>query len=92
VDYTITICYRWLMTKKNKKEIVKIYSIEGFPFAFERLPEISRNDPEIVAEANDKMAIRIEQLTRWSDYLIAEQAHPLFFDLNIKNPEELPTF
>jgi hypothetical protein len=79
------------MTKEKKKEVVKIYSIESFPFSFERLPEIARNDPEILNEANDKIAIRLEQLKRWSNYLISEQAHPLFFDLNIKNPEELPT-
>lgn len=80
------------MTKEKNREVVKIYSIEGFPFSFERLPEIARNDPEIVNDANNKMAIRIEQLSRWSKYLIDEQAHPLFFNLNIKNPEELPAF
>lgn len=80
------------MTKEKNREVVKIYSIEGFPFSFERLPEIARNDPEIVNDANNKMAIRIEQLSRWSKYLIDEQAHPRFFNLNIKNPEELPAF
>jgi hypothetical protein len=90
MEYTITICYRWLMTTKNKKEIVKIYNIEGFPFSFDQLSEIYRNDPEIVKEASDRMAIRIEQMNRWSNYLIAEEAHPFFFKLNLKNPEELP--
>ena len=91
MDYTITTCFRWLMFPKNKKEIVKIYTIEGFPFSFDRLPEIARNEPEIIREANEKMAIRIEQMSRWSNYLIAEEAHPFFFDLKLKNPEELPT-
>lgn len=79
------------MNASNNKEIVKIYSIESFPFSFDRLPEIARNDPEIIREANNKMAIRIEQLCRWSDYLISEEAHPFFFDLNLKNSEEITT-
>jgi hypothetical protein len=29
-------------------------------------------------------------MLKWSDYLISEEAHPLLFELNIKNPEELP--
>jgi len=90
MDYTITTCYRWFTTSKNDKEIVKVYCIESFPFTYDRLPEIIRNDPEIVCQANDKIAIRSEQMARWSDYLVSEQAHPFFFNLSIKNPEELP--
>jgi hypothetical protein len=27
---------------------------------------------------------------RWSNYLIDEMCHPLLFELQIENPEELP--
>jgi hypothetical protein len=90
MDYTITSCYRWFTIAKTEKEIVKVFYIESFPFTYERLPEITRNDPEVITQANEKIAIRSEQMARWSDYLMAEQAHPFFFNLNIKNPEELP--
>lgn len=90
MDYSIDTCYRWFITPDGEKQIIKVYCIEGFPFSFDYLPEISRNDPEIIRQANQKMAIRTEQMARWSDYLIQEEAHPLLFELNIKNPEELP--
>jgi hypothetical protein len=90
MEYTISTSYRWFTTAKNEKEIIKVYYIESFPFTYDRVPEIIRNDPEVIVEANNKIAIRSEQLSRWSDYLIAEEAHPFFFNINIKNPEELP--
>jgi hypothetical protein len=90
MDYTITTCYRWFTTANGTKEIVKVYCIEGFPFTYDNLPELCKNDPEVIIQANDKIAIRSEQMKRWSEYLIAEQAHPFFFNLKIKNPEELP--
>jgi hypothetical protein len=90
MQYSITTCYRWFIAPKTPNELVKVYCIEGIPFSFDILPEIAKSDPIIFTEANQKIGIKSEQMLKWSDYLIAEEAHPLLFELNIKNPEELP--
>jgi DNA-directed RNA polymerase subunit H (RpoH/RPB5) len=90
MEHTITTCYRWYIVPNTPNELIKVYCIEGVPFSFDYLPEIAKNDPVIFSEANQKMGIKVDQMVKWSDYLIAEEAHPLLFEMKIKNPQELP--
>lgn len=90
MEHTITTCYRWYIVPNTPNELVKVYCIEWVPFSFDYLPEIAKNDPEIVKEANQNTKITVDQINKWSDYLIAEEAHPLLFEMKIKNPQELP--
>ena len=38
----------------------------------------------------DKEPVLMYFIFRWSDYLIAEECHPVLFELDIVNPEVLP--
>lgn len=90
MDYTLTTCYRWYCVPNDPDVIIKVYCIENIPYSFDNLPEIAKSNPEILNEASHYPKITAEQMLKFSDYLILEQAHPLLFVLNIKNPEELP--
>ena len=47
---------------------------------------------EVVEEAEDTTGYTMEDMMTWSDYLIAEECHPLLFPINefIENYEEVP--
>jgi hypothetical protein len=49
-----------------------------------------QDDPYIQIEAKDHQTYTIEDMYRWSSYLIMEECHPLLFEVDLKNPEELP--
>ena len=91
MGYTLSTCYRYYIIPNQPKEIIKVYCIEFIPYSFDILPEIAKNDPEICKEAERNYEISVEQMNRWSDYLITEQVHPLLFELELTNPQELPT-
>lgn len=91
MDYTLTTCYRWYCVPDEIDTIIKVFCIEHIPYSFDIIPEIARSNPEIIKEANQNTKITADQMFKFSDYLILEQAHPLLFDIKIKNPEELPT-
>jgi hypothetical protein len=67
-----------------------MYFINGIPFTFDDLPLIMQEDPYIQVEAENNYEYTTEDMYRWSNYLIDEECHPLLFDLQIENPEELP--
>jgi len=67
-----------------------MFFINGIPFTFDDLPTIMKDDPYIQIEAKDHQTYTIEDMYRWSSYLIMEECHPLLFELDLKNPEELP--
>ena len=70
--------------------IVDMYFINGIPFTFDDIPTVMQDDPYIQIEAEGNLEYSAEDMFLWSNYLIMEECHPLLFDLDLENPEELP--
>ena len=72
--------------------IVQIWTFSGVPFTFDELPLPVQQMEDVALDADTRERYHIEDLYRWSEYLIDEEAHPLLFDLEymIENFEELP--
>lgn len=71
-------------------QVVRMYFIQGIAYTFDELPQIVQDHPGIQTEALANRDYDDEDLYAWSNYLIAEEAHPLMFDLELENPELLP--
>jgi len=85
--------YNYRITSKycyHNGEIVDMFFINGIPFTFDDISDQLIDDPYVRIEAEDSPSYTIEDLYKWSNYLIDEECHPLLFELNIENPEELP--
>ena len=67
-----------------------MYFINGIPYTFDDVEEAIYYDHEIIEWADGNTKYDIDDLYRASQYLIAEQCHPLLFDLELDNPELLP--
>jgi len=89
MDYLISSSVHWYSVSNNEF-IARIFFIQGTPFTFDELPEIAKNDPAIIEEANSNKRYNAEQMYLSAFYLIDEEAHPLLFELEISNPEALP--
>jgi hypothetical protein len=64
----------------------------GMPFTFDELPTLIQDNPEVILDAETTTSYTMEDLYRSSDYLIAEECHPILFDMTeyIENYEEIP--
>ena len=71
-------------------EPVLMYYIESIPFAFDVLEREEKEDKWILSEAALNQEYTLEDIFRYSDYLIAEECHPVLFELELVNPEVLP--
>ena len=69
---------------------VLMYFIQEIPFAMDDLTLQQKQDKWILSEAAINPEYTLQDIFRWSDYLIAEECHPVIFDLDIVNPEVLP--
>jgi hypothetical protein len=87
--HKITHSYNWYKTPEDTF-IIKTYLINSIPFTFDELTKIEQQDPEIIAKANLQLTYTPEYFFRTSFYLIDEEAHPLLFDMDLENPEDLP--
>ncbi len=67
-----------------------MYFVNGVPFTFDDIPTVMQDDPYVQVEAETSMDYSAEDMFLWSNYLIMEECHPLLFDLDLENPEELP--
>ena len=69
-----------------------MWYIQGIPFTFEELPQAMAELDEIEEEASLATGYDMDDMYKWSDYLIAEQCHPLLFtgEEFIENYEEVP--
>lgn len=85
--YRITKAYCWY--NKGTK-IVLIYFINSIPFTFDDLPDGYLYDKELIELADQQLRYEPENLFNSSFYLIDEEAHPLLFELDLENPEDLP--
>tara|TARA_B100001778_G_scaffold295060_1_gene267069 strand:+ start:220 stop:495 length:276 start_codon:yes stop_codon:yes gene_type:complete len=89
MGYRIDTAYVWLETHEDT-QIVLMYFINNIPFTFDEFPELARNNPETIQEANRNNVYNMEQLYRSSSYLICEECHPMMNQLDLENPELLP--
>lgn len=69
---------------------VLMYFIQEIPFAMDDLTLEQKQDKWILSEAAMNPEYTLQDIFRWSDYLIAEECHPVIFELDIVNPEVLP--
>jgi hypothetical protein len=67
-----------------------MYFINNVPFTFDDVPDEYYFDIEVVEVANNEKKYTVEDLYRYSSYLIEEECHPLLFELDLENPEMLP--
>lgn len=87
MKYKITSTYCWY---DHCRTIVKMYFIQDVPFTFDEIPEIAAIDPEIIKIADKQRDYYPEDLYASSFYLIDEEAHPMLFDVDLENPEDMP--
>jgi hypothetical protein len=67
-----------------------MYFINHVPFTFDELPESASSSEKLMRLADQQLLYTTDDLYRSSYYLILEECHPLMFDLDLKNPEDLP--
>ncbi len=91
MGYKLSSGYRWYHIPKEPPSLVKVYFIENIPYEFDILEQIQQDNPEVISEANAEKGLHADEIFKKSDYLIAEMMHPLLFELELENPEELPT-
>ena len=89
MSYKITHSYNWYRTDTDRF-IIKTYHINSIPFTFDELPAIVQDDPEIIKMAEEQLTLSPEILYQKSFYLIDEEAHPLLFEIDLENPQDLP--
>jgi hypothetical protein len=89
MSYLITHSYNWYKTPEDRF-IIKTYLINHIPFTFDEIPSIAQNDPEIIEKAELQLTYTPEIFYQKSFYLIDEEAHPLLFEMDLENPQDLP--
>lgn len=67
-----------------------MYFINEVPFTFDELPDYCMYDLDIIHLADQSLRYDAEDLYKTSFYLIDEEAHPMLFELELENPEDLP--
>ena len=87
MKYRLDARYVWY---NEGTQIVLMYFIEGIPFTFDELPDECIFDLELISVADKERRYEPEDLYKTSFYLIAEQCHPMLFELELENPEMLP--
>jgi hypothetical protein len=87
MKYRIDARYVWY----NKgSQLVLMYFINQIPFTFDDVPDSLMYDLELIELADNERRFEPEDLYKSSYYLIAEEAHPMLFDVELENPEMLP--
>ena len=89
MSYKITHSFNWYETD-TERSIIKTYSINHIPFTFDDLADIIQDDPEVIKKANEQLTLTPEIFYLKSFYLIDEEAHPLLFEMDLENPQDLP--
>jgi hypothetical protein len=91
MGYKISSSYRWYIIPKEPPVLTKVYFIEGLPFEIDPIDEPEASDLKILSEADSNPGIHANEAFIRSEYLISEMMHPFLFELDIENPEEMPT-
>ena len=87
MSYRIDKGYCWY---DNCSQVVLMYFISGVPFTFDELPDGHLHDQDLLREADGNRSYTPEDLYLSSSYLVEEEVHPLMFELELENPEDLP--
>ena len=87
MSYQIGHAYCWY---NESSMIVKMYFINQVAFTFDELEEGHLYDKELVKKANQYYRYEPIDLYKNSFYLIDEEAHPLLFEMDLENPQDLP--
>ena len=69
---------------------VLMYYINEIPFSFDTLEREQTQDKWILSEAAINDEYTLEDILRYSEYLIAEECHPVLYELDLVNPELIP--
>ena len=88
MKYRIDTKYAWY--DHEGEHLVLLYWIQNIPFTFDELPELARQNPSVIQLANSGPRWDAEKMYRSSMYLMAEECHPMCFELELENPELLP--
>ena len=67
-----------------------MYFINEIQFTFDEIDPEVMYDIQYMEAADKQRTFDPEDLYKSSFYLIDEQAHPLMFELELENPEDLP--
>jgi hypothetical protein len=87
MSYQISQAYCWY---NNGTMIVKMYFINQIPFTFDELPDGHMYDDDLKRLADKQRTFEPNDLFKNSFYLIDEEAHPLLFEMDLENPQDLP--
>jgi len=91
--YTVDAKYVWY---DQGTMVVLMYFLNNVPFTFDEVYRlqaddvVSPSDLQCMALADQQPRYSQEDVFRGARYLISEQAHPCFNDIDIQNPEILP--
>ena len=87
MKYRIDSRYVWY---DRGARIVLMYFIQGLPFTFDDVPDDGLFDLDLIDLADNERRFEPDDLYQSSYYLMAEECHPLMFDLDLENPEMMP--
>ena len=87
MSYRIGQAYCWY---NEGSQIVKMYFISEIPFTFDELPDGHLYDRDLCRLADKQSSFEPKDLYKNSFYLIDEEAHPLLFEMDLENPQDLP--
>ena len=85
--------YQYIISRKYAfvdNEPVLMYYINEIPFSFDTLEREQKQDKWILAEAAINDEYTLDDILRYSEYLIAEECHPVLYELDLVNPELIP--
>ena len=85
--------YQYIISRKYAfvdNEPVLMYYVNEIPFSFDVLEREEKQDKWILSEAAINDDYTLDDIFRYSDYLIAEECHPVLFELDLVNPELIP--
>ena len=84
-QYTISRKYAFV-----DNEPVLMYYVNDTPFSFDTLEREQKQDKWILSEAAINDDYTLADILKYSEYLIAEECHPVLFELDLVNPELIP--
>jgi hypothetical protein len=88
--YKLSSKYVFCTFSDNYSTIVKMYFIEGMPFAYDTIDKEEQEDHWVKSEAATNPEFTWDQVEKASEYLIQEELHPCLFPVEMMNPELMP--
>ncbi len=85
--------YQYIISRKYAfvdNEPVLMYYVNEVPFSFDTLEREQKQDKWILSEAAINDDYTLADILKYSDYLIAEECHPVLSELDLVKPELIP--